>query len=63
MYRTPGSSGGAGFFAFFLVVCGALYLGACPDSTGTPEPQEAQVRPWPTSVRPAVTRRIVTLAS
>ena len=46
MYRRPGSSGGAGLFAFFLVVCGALYLGACPDSTGTPEPKEAQVRPW-----------------
>ncbi len=46
MYRTPTSSGGAGFFTFLLLVFGALYLGACPDSTGTLEPQEAQVRPW-----------------
>ena len=46
MYRAPSSSGGAGFIVFFIVVCGALYLGACPDSTGSPEPTEAQVRPW-----------------
>ena len=46
MYRAPGSSGGAGFFVFFLVVCSALYMGACPSSTGDPGPAEAQVRPW-----------------
>ena len=46
MYRAPTSSGSAGFLAFILLICGALYLGACPATTGDPEPREAQVRPW-----------------
>ena len=46
MYIAPTSSGSADFLAFFLMVVGALYLGACSSSTGDPEPKEVQVRPW-----------------